>query len=457
MRKELKNDYDGEIMESNREVSMFNTPRLPVEIYDSLPYILKESADLFMDAAEKDVFLIGALTGRSGCLPNIRGIYFDEPHSPHLYAFITAPAGSGKGKMKWARYFGQTLHDHMVEKSRAEYEDYTRKIEYYNNLPPKDRLQEEKPLEPLQKMFFIPANSSSSAIIHALADNDFTGVIFETEADTLANTFKQDWGNFSDVLRKAYHHESTSLFRRKEREFIDIKEPHLAVALSGTPRQIYNMMPDTENGLFSRFLYYAFEDDSEFKNPFVSHQQIDYIQFFEEKGRQVFEYYRRLKRLRRPVNFSLAPDHAEHFTSQFDLMLRRNKLLLGNDFEANIKRLGLIAFRIAMILSSLRRINDDKIGDPFICNDTDFRTALTLTTTLEKHAVAVFQNFPGKKLDGIKQKFYDALPEKFNRQIYLKTAGELGIKEKAAEKYIEQFRKDLLEHEYNQYKKKREQ
>ena len=63
----------------------------------------------------------------------------------------------------------------------------------YNILPPKERMNEEKPIEPLHRMFFIPANSSSSAFIQALADNFFTGVIFETEADTLANTFKQEW------------------------------------------------------------------------------------------------------------------------------------------------------------------------------------------------------------------------------------------------------------------------
>ena len=44
------------------------------------------------------------------------------------------------------------------------------------------------------------------------------------------------------------------------------------------------MMPDTENGLFSRFLYYAFEDDGDFKNPFVSHRQLDYIEFFNGQG-----------------------------------------------------------------------------------------------------------------------------------------------------------------------------
>lgn len=171
----------------------------------------------------------------------------------------------------------------MTKSDRKEYE---KEMENFYSLPPGMRLGKEKPGEPKHRMFFIPANSSSSAFIQALSENDFTGVIFETEADTLANTFKQKWGNFSDVLRKAFHHESATLFRRKDNEFIDVRNPHIAIALSGTPRQVHRMMPDTENGLFSRFLYYAFEDNGPFKNPFISYKDINYIQFFEEKGRQ---------------------------------------------------------------------------------------------------------------------------------------------------------------------------
>ena len=235
--------------------TLFSTPQLPPEIYSNLPEILRESADLFQDSLEKDVFLIGAIAVLSGCLPNIQGIYFDEPCTAHLFAFITAPAGSGKGKMKWSKYFGQAIHDHLTEQYRIERAAYESELERYNNLTKAQRQGVERPEQPPRKMFFIPANSSSSAFIQALSDNNFNGVIFETEADTLADTFKQEWGNFSDVLRKAFHHESTSMFRRKDNEFIEIRDPHIAIALSGTPKQVHNIMPDFENGLFSRFLY----------------------------------------------------------------------------------------------------------------------------------------------------------------------------------------------------------
>ena len=437
----------------NEEV-IFNTPRIPSEVYQQLPEILKESADMFQDAIEKDVFLIGAISVISGCLPNVEGIYFDEPHSAHLYSFITAPAGSGKGKLKWAKYFGLKIHKTMVEQSIRAKEDYEQELENYNNLNKNQRQGVERPREPKRKMFYIPANSSSSAFIQALSDNDFKGIIFETEADTLAGTLKQDWGNFSDVLRKAFHHESTNMFRRKDNEHIEVEDPHLAIALSGTPKQVHNMMPDVENGLFSRFLYYAFEDYSDFKNPFVSHQKVNYTDFFEEKGKQVYELYQILTNQPSVIEFRFTADQGEVFTEQFNVLYKRNRMLLGNDFNANSRRLGLVTFRIAMVLRTLRILEDGDYSNPLICNETDFQTAIQIAFTLEKHAIAVFQNLPNNDLKGVKLKFYNVLPDNFNRQGYLAVAQELNIKEKTAEKYIGQFKEiGLLLHEHNNYTK----
>ena len=169
MDEEIIDKVSGGIVQTYGEGRVFNTPQLPVVVYENLPSILRDSAGLFQDSIEKDVFLVGAMAVLSGCLPNIEGIYFDEPHSAHLFAFITAPAGSGKGKMKWARYFGQTIHEHLIEKSKSAREVYEVEMEHYNNLDRRERLEEEKPLEPQRKMFFIPANSSSSEFIQALA------------------------------------------------------------------------------------------------------------------------------------------------------------------------------------------------------------------------------------------------------------------------------------------------
>lgn len=433
---------------------IFNTPLIPSEVYQNLPEILIESTQMFNDGFEKDVFLIGAISVISGCLPNVEGIYFDEPVSAHLYSFITAPAGSGKGKLKWAKYFGLKIHKSMVEQSNRAKEEYEQELESYNNLNKNQRQGAEKPREPKRKMFYIPANSSSSAFIQALSDNNFKGIIFETEADTLAGTLKQEWGNFSDILRKAFHHESTNMFRRKDNEHIEIEDPHLAIALSGTPKQVHNMMPDVENGLFSRFLYYAFEDYSDFKNPFISHQKVNYTDFFEEKGQQIYDLHQILINQPSPIKFRFTAEQGVVFTEQFNALYNRNRMLLGNDFNANSRRLGLVTFRIAMVLRTLRIPEDGEYSNPIICNETDFQTAIQIAFTLEKHAIAVFQNLPNNDLKGVKLKFYNALPDNFNRQAYLAVSKELGIKDKTAEKYIGQFKEnELLEHEHNSYTK----
>lgn len=129
-------------------------------------------------------------------------------------------------------------------------------------------------------------------------------------------------------------------------------------------------------------------------------------------------------------------------------------MLLGNDFNANSRRLGLITFRFAMVLRALRILEDGEYSTPLICNETDFQTAIQFVFTLEKHAIAVFQNLPNNQLKGIKLKYYNALPDNFNRQGYLAVAREMEIKEKTAEKYIGQFKEiNLLNHEHNNYTK----
>ena len=112
-----------------------------------------------------------------------------------------------------------------------------------------------------------------------------------------------------------------------------------------------------------------------------------------------------------------------------------------------------MTFRMAMIFSILRKLDDGDLVNSMICSDTDFTTALTITTTLEKHAIAVYQNLPNNELKGNKLKFYEALPDRFDRKIYLKTALDIDLKEKVAEKYIGQFKNKLLRHEYNVYTK----
>ena len=107
----------------------------------------------------------------------------------------------------------------------------------------------------LWKLVFIPANISTAVIYKRLHANGGIGILFESKADTMKNTLKSEWGTYDDLLRKAFHFEEATL-ERKDRYF-KIEHPRLSVILSGTPNQIQGIIPDAENGLFSRFIFYT--------------------------------------------------------------------------------------------------------------------------------------------------------------------------------------------------------
>ena len=73
-----------------------STPTYNDEIFDVLPDILRQGAEAFTDIRERDVFLTGALAILSGFLSNVSGEYSRETVYPNLFAFVIAPAASGK-------------------------------------------------------------------------------------------------------------------------------------------------------------------------------------------------------------------------------------------------------------------------------------------------------------------------------------------------------------------------
>jgi hypothetical protein len=119
----------------------------------------------------------------------------------------------------------------------------------------------ELPQEPNYKILYIPANISSAMVIQHLKEGNERGIFCETEADSMGNTLKQDWGGYSDLLRKAFHHEPISYSRKTNKEFVEIDNPCLSVALSGTPGQVENLIKSSEDGLFSRFIFYSFKSN----------------------------------------------------------------------------------------------------------------------------------------------------------------------------------------------------
>lgn len=439
--------------ETNTQLCSF-----PSEIFDQLPDLLRRITVKGTSPEDKDILLLGSLVSMSSCLPNIYGVYAEREVFANLFLFVTAQASAGKGRLTLCRKLVEPIHKALREQNKAEFEIYQRELTEYAAAKG-DKVNMEKPQEPTLKMLVIPANNSATGLFQILNDNKGKGLIFETEGDTLALTFKSEHGNYSDGFRKAFHHETITYNRRKDREFVEIDMPRLSALLSGTPRQVSTLIPNAENGLFSRFIFYFMNIRYEWKDVFAgeSGQTLDH--YFDHLGAQFHDLYKCLESQDKPMRFCLTVSQQKQFNSYFEQTQIQYIELCGEDYIGTVRRLGLITFRIAMILTALRIMDNGELRSPLVCSDTDFNIAMEMVKVLVQHAAHVFQQLPTDTATKVqpnqKQQFLNMLPVEFDRQTYLAVADKLKIPAKTAEKQIARFAKTGLINHYaqNQYRK----
>ncbi len=94
------------------------------------------------------------------------------------------------------------------------------------------------------------------------------------------------------------------------------------------------------------------------------------------------------------IEFTLTPNQQEQFNQFFTSIQAKYLTLQGNDYMATVRRLGLIAFRMAMILSALRILETGAIASKITCEQHDFQTVLRIIGVLVKHASHVFSELP---------------------------------------------------------------
>lgn len=409
-------------------------PTFTPQIHKNLPDFLRKIIDVADSPEDGDILLLGTLTVISACLPQIEGIYNKRPVSSNLFLFVTARASSGKGRLTLCRYLIEPIHERLREINEAEMMEYKQKMQVYNASKNKGSMA--KPEQPPLRMLFIPANSSATAVYQVLGENDGQGIMFETEGDTLANTFASDYGNYSDGFRKAFHHETISYVRRKDREYVNLKHPKLSALLTGTPKQVSSLITDAENGLFSRFIFYYLSTKVMWQNVFEQSGDRTLDDQFRAFGEEFHDFHVLLAEYGK-VRFHLTCEQQRRFNAFFERTQVQYVEEFGEDIIASVRRLGLITYRIAMIMSALRIMEDGCFEDNIICRDIDFETALIISDALLHHTTKIFEELPrlaasasstaGQKTIR-RQLFMDKLPESFTRKEFIDISASLGIR-----------------------------
>lgn len=427
--------------ESTTEPEVIELPTLPASVYDGLPDFLQKVVARCRTNEERDIMLLGALATLSSCLPKVYGVYDETRVFANLFLFITSQASAGKGRLVHCKRLVNPIHWAFRKETQGMKAQYEIEMREYNLQKAKD-FTLEKPKKPAERMLYIPANNSTTGVFQLLSDNEGKGLIFETEGDTLAQAFKSDYGNYSDGFRKAFHHEMISYYRRTDHEFVEIEYPCLSTVLTGTPRQVASLIPNAENGLFSRFIFYYMNIKPIWKNVFAGKKDNDLDVYFDNLGQEFYPLYKALNE-NPAIEFCLTDEQQDQFHVFFTQIQDKYLTLQGMDYMATIRRLGLIAFRIAMIFTILRILETGDFTEKQVCSDGDFQAALSMVKILVKHSSHVFSELPVDvnpvKPKDRKEQFLDLLPEKFNRKDYLEIAKRLTITDRASDGYINKF------------------
>ena len=388
-----------------------------------LPTLLEQAVSVAPVGETRDMLLLSLLTNCGYALPAMRMLH-SRPHhtySPELLTMIVAPAASGKGIMNYGRLLLQA-------------------IEGCNG-----------------KQVYIPANSSASALIKIMDEYDGRGIVFATEMDTLTQTLRAAYGHFGDLVRCIFEHETVSQLRRQNNEFIEIRNPRIAMLLSGTPNQVAPLLRNRENGLMSRFGCYVVNSRMDFDDHVwdveeegnTPSEAVLYDRLATELGdrylwMELGDRYLWMETAGHDCYFYLTDAQLKTikrmFRSEYDTYSQE----FGDLFDASLKRMPVIMKRIGMILTGLRLDMTKPLPERVVCSEEDFQTMLLIGHKLLMHAAMVFQMMPELKATPVgeiggnmlQKQFFQMLPTDFTKQEAVKQAEVLGVALSTMERWI---------------------
>ena len=384
---------------------------------NQLPKLLDEALSVAPEGEMRDMLLLSLLTNCAYALPAMRMLH-GQPHhtySADLLTMIVAPAASGKGIMNYGRTLLQAIEGQTG------------------------------------KQVYIPANTSSSALMKMVEVLKGRGIIMATEMDTLTQVLRSAFGKISDIIRCIFEHEAISQLRRKDDEFIEVRDPHISMLLSGTPNQLKPLLNSRENGLMSRFACYVVNSTQDFDDNVwdadidegVPHEAVLYDRLSSQLG----ERYLWMSVAEHECYFYLSAAQRQTikrmFRSEYDTYSQE----FGQMFGSTLKRMPVIMKRIGMILTGLRLDITKPLPERVVCSDEDFETMILIGHKLLMHAAMMYQILPEVKTTEVgeigsnvlQKQFFKMLPENFSKQDAVKQAQVLGVSVKTIDYWLSKY------------------
>lgn len=422
-------------------------------------------------AAQHDIMLLGALTALGSCMERyVRCSYGGKYQYPCMQCFVIAPSASGKSILSYIRLLVEPIHDQIRTEVAVQMKAYKREKAAYEAMG-KERSKVEAPQMPANRMFLISGNNTGTGILQNIMDSEGTGLICEAEADTLSTAIGSDYGHWSDTLRKAFDHDRLSYNRRTDQEYREVKKSFLSVLISGTPSQVKTFIPTTEDGSFSRQVFYYLHGIWKWVSQFTV-DKIDLEEIFTAMG---LEWKGKLDLIKAHGihTLQLTDEQKKEFDALFSGLFSRSSIANGREMYSFVARLAVNLCRIMAEVAVLRALESpqsyqfkvspassftpdkeiptDNINDGIITRwdvtitPDDFKAVLALAEPLYCHATHILSFLPATEIshrsNADRDFLFEQMGEEFTRTQLLEQAAAMGIKTNTALTWLKRLTK----------------
>jgi len=374
--------------------------------------ILKDSPSLVDDVSElpglfksilggnhkqevKDIMLMGSLIGCGSTMPNVSMRYGPGTICPNLFGLIIGPAASDKSVLSAVSELTYGYHKHLLERSKCELASSSaNKVGNLNHY-----------------MLHIPDNITQAAIVQQLHTNQGRGMMYGTELDTLVNSLKGQYGQFSEFLRKSYCGDKYTKATKVD-GIIEIESPYLGVCLAGTLNQLPKLISNAEDGLLSRFCFYFRKENVVFVNPLGHSKQDQPVSIKEQMislSKKYTKYCLFLEKYPTKVTYSAKQEeHFEKIGKEITDFLVKSGL---SEHTGIGFRLLEMHARICMVFSALRKAEAKNENIKIEITNEDYLLACKLIKVFFLNGMKAFSLIKPFRKD-----LLDYLPLKFTQK-----------------------------------------
>jgi len=158
----------------------------------------------------------------------------------------------------------------------------------------------------------------------------------------------------------------------------------------------------------------------------------------------MYDLYEKLISRKDELHFKLTTEQIQEFNVRMEEIheiVNAEGSIYQSTFNSNVRRHGVIFFRLCMILSVIRQHESVSDAEMIICDAADFNTALSLISNLLYHANEILTSIDsGKGLSEIEDNILFDLKPKFTRKEAVEIAEKFKVSERTLDDKLKQWR-----------------